>query len=209
MTRHMEGKSEIIEGIRRSLSECRLCQGLDRSGGLCIDKKEIGLNYMYPLNIPIKILFVAESPPKPGNGFFYDETSRNTLFRETVFDLINSAGFGPVTKLYEFNQKGYYLADAINCRWDKGKSQHLRTGVYLNCSKYLEQQINLFKPECIVAMGAKARNSLIFENVTRSIQGAGILPSNIVVMSFPLGVGRYMKETHAERVEKLRWISLK
>jgi hypothetical protein len=200
---------EIIESIKRLLRDCLLCEGLDRSGGLCLGKKEIGLNYMYPLEIPIKILFVAESPPKPGNGFFYDETSKKTIFRETVFDLINSAGLGPVKSLSEFNGKGYYLADAMNCRWDKGKSQNLRKGIFLNCSKFLEQQMNLLKPHSIVAMGVKARNSLKFENVARRIQALGLLPNNMVEISFPLGVRRYKKETQAERVEGLRKICLK
>jgi hypothetical protein len=110
------------ENIKRCVMECRLCNDFETKG-ICITHKEIGLNYAYPKKAPITILFVAESPPAQGKGFFYDESHNNTIFRDTLFEYINLAGLGPVHGLQEFNNKGYYLADAINCRWDKSKQK--------------------------------------------------------------------------------------
>ncbi|MFH1490810.1 MAG: uracil-DNA glycosylase family protein [Pseudomonadota bacterium] len=191
----------LSKSICRRVLECSLCNGLDGTGALCISQKEIGLNYQYPPNVPIKILFVAESPPKPGNGFFYDESTGRHMFRQRLFTLINAAGLGTVNSLREFTSRGYYLADALNCRWDKTKKKSLSSKIFKNCSRYLEEQIRLFRPCFIVAMGNKAKEAVNDRNVSKTIRELGIPDKNIIRMSFIL-VAR--TETDQERIEKLK-----
>ena len=185
------------------MKNCNICKGLDTKGGLCVDTKEIGLDYMFPKCIPIKIFFIAESPPAPGKGFFYDESSLNTKFREKLFELINASGLGLVNNLSDFNQKGYYLADAINCRWDKNKAKYLNKKIFSNCSIFLKQQINLFKPISIVVMGKNAKTSLRLKNVSSAIQRLNIQETNIVEMTFPLGICQNINETDEDRIKKM------
>jgi hypothetical protein len=88
---------------------------------------------------------IAESPPKPGNGFFYDQSSESK-FRDVLFDYINLSGLGFVNSIEEFSNKGYYLADVINCRWDKDKQKQISNKAAGTCAQYLAKQIGLFKP---------------------------------------------------------------
>ncbi len=202
----MKINQEQVSEIVKRVKACSQCDGIDKSGALCISEKEIGLGYMHPVEAPIRILFLAESPPRPGHGFFYDEKSQNTVFRRKIFELINLAGLGQVSDLRDFNGKGYYMADSINCRWDKNKKPALSKKIFRNCSIYLEEQLRLLRPQWIVAMGGKAKETLEFENVDRTLKELGT-SNNIISFSFPLGVGRYMTEKDDDRVRKLRRIS--
>lgn len=187
------------ERIKQSVIGCRLC-GDFGTKGLCIDQKEIGLKYTYPNTVPINILWVAESPPQPGNGFFYDQSVKVSRFRDALFDYINLSGLGPVYCIKDFNAKGYYLADVINCRWDKNKQSAVSKRVANTCAKYLAEQINLFKPRFIVFMGDVASGSMrnldVFEAIKQNQTLEGILEMSFI-MTTP-------KETKQERIEKLK-----
>lgn len=192
--------SEIVESICRRIRSCKSCTDLEKTGALCINNKQTGLSYMYPKNIPINVMFVAESPPKPGKGFFYDEQTKSPRFRNKVFKLINSAELGPIHSLKDFTDKGFYLTDAINCRWNKDEKKDLSIEIFRNCSVFLEDQIKLFKPRFIVAMGNKAKQALVFDNIKKTLGELRIPKKNIIKISFPL---RAANERDEERIEKL------
>lgn len=122
--------------------------------------KAIGLTYCEP-KVPLRILFVAESPP--ANGFFYDQ--KHNTFRNRLFFLINQADLHPkpLTTIKQFNERGYFLADAINCRWDKSGPAGKLTTIRNNCSEHLKNLIIAMKPQAIVLMGRHAR--LSFRNL--------------------------------------------
>lgn len=191
------------ESIRKRIRACDSCSDLDRTGALRINDKETGLSYMYPKYVPINVMFIAESPPRPGNGFFYNERTKYPRFRNKVFELINFAGLGPVHSLKDFNDKGFYLTDAINCRWDKDGKKDLSINIFRNCSVFLKDQIKLFKPRFIVAMGNKAKQALAFDNIARSLNELGIPKKNMIKISFPI---RAPNETDQDRIKKLRCI---
>ena len=191
--------NKLARRIAKAIQACKKCEGLEDTGALCIDQKEIGLDYIYPRKTPINILFVAESPPRPGNGFFYDLRYTSHMFRNKLFKLINESGLGPVCTLDAFRDSGYYLADSLNCRWNKPKRNYLPVRIFQNCSLYLAQQIDLFKPKYIVAMGNKASNSLSYPLVEEAINKIGMPDDNIIEMSFILVAPN---ETDAQRVEK-------
>jgi uracil-DNA glycosylase len=192
---------KIARRIKKSVHACKQCKDLDDTGALCIDQKEIGLDYIYPRKIPINILFVAESPPKPGNGFFYNPQNTNHKFRNKLFKLINESGLGSIDTLDAFTKRGFYLADSLNCRWNKSIKKYLSVKVFNNCSLYIAQQIELFKPKIIVAMGNKASISLSYPNVEEAIRNVKIPDDNIIRMSFILVASN---ETDAQRIEKLK-----
>jgi uracil-DNA glycosylase len=197
----MKVDRDMADSIRRRIRSCKACVDLDKTGALCMDDKQTGLSYMYPSKSPIRVMFIAESPPKPGNGFFYDEQTKHPRFRTKVFELLNAAGLGPVYSLKDFNNKGFYLTDAVHCRWNKTEKKELSIQVFRNCSVFLKDQIKLFKPRYIVAMGNKAKQALAFDHVMKILYELRIPGKNIIKISFPL---RATNETDRERVEKLK-----
>jgi hypothetical protein len=160
------------ENIKQNVMTCQLCSDFETKG-ICIKHKEIGLNYTYPKKAPITILFVAESPPAPCKGFFYDEIHNNTKCRDKLFDYINRNELGQLNTIDDFNNKLYYLADVINCRWDKSEKYKISKKdiniVVNNCSFYLVKLIRLFKPKIIVLMGEKAHDVAKNPEVYRAI----------------------------------------
>lgn len=194
-----------VKSICAQIKNCGACTGLDRSGALYMDEKQTGLYYMYPVHVPIDVMFIAESPPRPGSSFFYDEHTGMPVFRNKIFKLLNSAGLGPINSLREFTDKGFFLTDAINCRWDKSKKKNLPVRVFRNCSVFLEKQIRLFKPRFIAAMGNKAKQALTFYNVETAVRELGIPDENIIKMAFPL---RAVNESDEERIKKLKHLRM-
>jgi len=109
-----------------------------------------------------------------------------------------------VHSLKDFSNKGYYLADAINCRWNKSKKKYLKKAVFQNCAFHLAGQINLFKPKYIVAMGRIAQKIIRFNEPKTAINDLGISDTNIIEMSFILVASN---ETDEQRVGKLKAIN--
>lgn len=188
----------LIENVQK----CNSCLKTNNNQALQINHKEIGLSYYSPIKIPINIMFLAESPPKLGNGFFYDMNYPNSRFRNKLFSLINQADLGIINTLDDFNYKGYYLADAINCRWDKTVNNNLPEMVFKNCSIFLQRQIKLLKPKYIVAMGNYAHNSTTFPNINSLITQLKI---QVIKISFILTASN---ETDLEKIEKLKSIKV-
>lgn len=189
-----------VRRILVKVNECKLCLNY-ANVGIDILHKEIALKYINKIKIPIKVMFIAESPPKYGNGFFYDE-SQNSRFRNKLFKLINSSNLPKVSNISDFNLNRYYLADSVNCRWDKSYKTKLPNQILKNCSQYLENQINLLRPQCIVTLGNYANSSITIDNIRKIITNNEI---NIINMSFILTASN---ETDDERIKKLNSIIL-
>lgn len=179
-----------LKQISDSISACDLCKNY-KLPGLCIKQKETGLKYGYP-KTEVKILLIAESPPV--NGFFYDTETENRLSKE-VFKLLTLSGFGTINTLSDFDSAGFYLADSINCRWNKRESRNLPVSVYKNCFIHLKRQIDYFNPLAVITLGTRASESLL--KLTK-------YNFKILKLQFPFGVGKYMTETREERIDKLK-----
>lgn len=195
---NLNHKNKDARKILNKVNACNLCSAYTNVG-IDILHKEIALQYIKKLKIPVKIMFIAESPPKFGNGFFYNE-NQSSRFRDKIFRLINCSNLPKVKNIDEFNHKGYYLADSINCRWDKSFKKKLPIQVSKNCSIYLENQIRLIKPKYIVTLGNLANLSICLGNLKKIINNYRI---NIVNMSFPLTASN---ETDNDRIQKLNSI---
>lgn len=186
------------EGIalRDSIMSCNLCIG---TSGL----KETGLNYDFPKHRrKDTILLIAESPPV--KGFFYDKSIEYSRFREKIYKLLRESGFGNISSLQEFDNKGFYLVDTINCRWDKKINYKLHESIFKNCSYFLAAHIRLLKPKAIITLGKIAKEALWYENVKTEIDQLNIPFKNILALEFPLGAGKFKLETDILRIEKLK-----
>ena len=75
--------------------------------------------------------------------------------------------------------------------------------VFKNCSVFLENQIRLFNPRFIVAIGNKAKQALTFDHITKTLDELGTPKKNMIKISFPL---RAPNETDQDRIKKLRGI---
>ena len=182
--------SELSEKVR-ACDKCKgICEAIFPHG------KDIGIDYA-PLTPPIKIMFVAESPPGSADNFFYNSNAQDTRFRKRLFKLINESGLGSVHTLDDFNQHSFYLADAINCRWNKSEGsngkklfkQPTSTALKViakNCLPYLTAQIDLLKPQSIVFMGEMAKNASHQGAVQAAINSLGLRDSQLVRMPFIL-----------------------
>jgi uracil-DNA glycosylase len=199
----MNVEVEQVRRLRNAINGCYACLDLNEQGDLSVGEKEIGLSYLYPSRVPIRIFFIAQAPPKPGHGFFYDKTSRNPRFREKLFKLLNEAGLGPLENLADFNAQGYYLSDAVYCRWG---GKFIPKRIMTNCSVHLARFIQLFKPKFIAAMGNVAKGSLKLENVHDAIRSLNNPPGSVVEMSMIVTAS---SETDSDRVKKLRSIAQK
>lgn len=182
--------------LKKRILSCNLCT--DMSG-----LKENGLKYGFPKHeSKISILIIGESPPRI--GFFYDLTTKYSRFREKIFELLSKSGFGEITTLEEFESYGFYLVDTINCRWDKKMNHKLQKSTFTKCSNFLATQISILKPKAIITLGNFAREALWFENVKDEIDRLGIQFKNIITLQFPIGAGKYLTETDASRIRKLK-----
>jgi uracil-DNA glycosylase len=193
---------DSLASIRDKVLTCTRCEGLSQA--IYPFGKEIGLAYVRP-RIPTEILFVAESPPGRQGSFFYDNRSPEPRFRNRLFQLITKSGLGPVRTIEEFNEKGYYLADVINCRWEKSVSKNPNELVTIrqNCLGYLSDQIQILRPRGMVFMGAEARKALNTAEIGSLIRELNISRERIIEIPFILTAPVKTEDI----VEKMRVLS--
>jgi hypothetical protein len=171
------------------VNSCSKCEGICEAIGPY--GQDIGLNYVVPV-IPVEIFFVAESPPSMKGNFFYNEKATDTCFRKRLFNLINLAGLKTVNSTKEFNSRGYYLTDTINCRWNKNKkavkqpSQKQLDRITSNCINFLKIQLEALKPKSIVFMGKLAKKARRSKALMSVISELEIIDTRIIEIPFIL-----------------------
>ena len=210
----MEEYRRSLADVRSDVEKCDLCKRF-LSEAICLDPKKtghpptaIGLTYVKP-KTPLEILFIAESPPEI--GFFYDPASPNNAFREKLFKLLNKAtpwpsDLRPIVSIDDFNDRGYFLADAINCRWRKygDKSPGEKSGkklaipldkVLMECSGYLYWQIVNLMPRVIVLVGTTAANAY-YSIHERLRQSKDLDIQKVLVLQMPFILTAPVHEKH-------------
>lgn len=149
--------------------------------------RDIGLNYVVP-TVPVEVLFIAESPPANNLNFFYNQIAANTRFRNRLFTLINLAGLKPVQNINQFNTRGYYLADAINCGWNKAirpqPTQRQKTLILGNCLAYLEAQLRCLQPKAVVMMGNVAKMAGNKPQISKALAELNIPSERVIKIPF-------------------------
>jgi uracil-DNA glycosylase len=153
------GLKELIKKIE----SCKLCESIVFNGFVDVSEKPYIKYKVYEERVPntIKCLFIAESPPGDVNTFFYYPCTGNFL-REI---LLKSLGInaGGEEGLREFQRRGYFLIDAIECRVKKTGKGVIPLEVVKTCKTILLAKIELAKNrgvKKIVVLGSTALEAL-------------------------------------------------
>ncbi|RLF22200.1 MAG: hypothetical protein DRN15_07390 [Thermoprotei archaeon] len=104
----------------------------------------------------VKALIVMESPP-PGlkKSFFYNTNSPDRLRRNLAF-ILRLARTGDEV-IEWFRSRGLFITNAVKCR---PLSRERVSIMAKNCKFILRREVELLKPEVIIAMGLTARRSI-------------------------------------------------
>jgi uracil-DNA glycosylase len=113
---------------------------------------------------PVKVLFVAESPPGTSEGYFYDPEKHEgykEILRTELFRLLRIDGTGTDTRLAQFKKRAYFLSDAVKCRCDKGTRPQVPRSLATNCGRnWLMRELTLLKPDKVCTLGRAALMAL-------------------------------------------------
>jgi hypothetical protein len=152
------GSSKSAEKMDLSkLQSCIQCHRFE--GKIAIDKPYLRFQVEEKWRPnPVKVLFLAESPPWDKERYFYkqDMTGNGTNLQKELFRYLN------LTSLEDFRGRGYYLIDAIKCRLNKrGGKDHVPSSVLATCAgTFLSEEIRELKPPTIFVLGNSAKNAL-------------------------------------------------
>jgi len=85
-----------------------------------------------------QIIMITEAPPSDKKDYFYAEG--NPFYLQTTIQAFNDASVN-ISTMQEILDLGIYITTAIKC----GKTQYaISTNTVKNCSKILEEEVNLF-----------------------------------------------------------------
>ena len=148
-----------ISTLQRSVMQCRMCK-------LANTRKNIVFGEGNP---QAKLMFIGEAP-----GADEDETGRPFVGRagQLLTKMINAM---------QFTREEVYIANIIKCRPPFNRNPEPDEAAC--CMPYLEEQIRLVNPECIVLLGAIATRFLLkHEGAMGKIRGTWQSYKNIPVM---------------------------
>jgi len=109
----------------------------------------------------VKVLFIAESPPKDGNErYFYNEKTEGRL-KKKIFNLLDIREDTAEKGLQRFKERNFFLIDTLKCRLDKSKKKYIPQKVIKSCTEdFLQQEIDDLKPDKICILGRTALRGL-------------------------------------------------
>lgn len=109
----------------------------------------------------VKVLFIAESPPKDGNeGYFYNEKTEGRL-KDKIFNLLDIPEEKAERGLERFKQRNFLLIDTVKCRLDKSQGKSPPPYVIKRCAEnFLQKEIDGLKPDKICVLGRTALKGL-------------------------------------------------
>jgi uncharacterized phage protein (TIGR02220 family) len=144
--------------VHKEIENCRLCT---QYANIKIDfaEKPYVVFQVEKRWLPskVKVLFLAESPPWSRDRYFYKTgmTGNKTHLQKEVLNYLNLAS------LSEFKAKGYFLIDAIKCRLNKQKTEHVPAQVLGNCTnRFLQAELDRLNPCTIFVLGNSAKHAL-------------------------------------------------
>ena len=150
--------------------------------------------------IPIRVLWIAESPPAGGGYFYFDETGdRNHLFRETMKALdwwpekeTMSAGVDKTPYLKKFQKAGYFVVDLSYSPVNK-MEKHEREKVLGRNIPRLLNELEKLDPQRILIVKVTLFD-LLFPRIRETKFGSRVL--NMQSIPFPShgGQKRYREE---------------
>lgn len=116
----------------------------------------------------VKVLFIAESPPRNSEGYFYnpktDKNCKPTL-RVSLFELLEIGARNAESGLQEFKDRGFFLVDTIKCRCRKRSGSPPRSVIRTCATKWLPQELSHLRwPKRICILGKTAQLGLSMVN---------------------------------------------
>jgi len=208
------GLKELIKKIE----SCKLCESIVFNGSVNVSEKPYIKYKVYEERIPntIKCLFIAESPPGDVNTFFYYSYTDNFL-REILLKFLG-INAGREEGLREFQRRGYFLIDAIECRVKKTGKGTIPLEVVETCKTILSAKIELAKnrgAKKMVVLGSTALEALrmlrftelVGKSVTRNcgevVESRGF---KIFILPLPARRGtKYVEQCYTDKViDRLR-----
>lgn len=104
----------------------------------------------------VKLLFIAESPPRRDPYYFYNDKTMGDLKRE-LFKLLNIHEGDAFSGLRKFRENGFFLMDTVKCRCDKRGRSSIPQIIVQTCSRnFLGREIDELKPQKICVLGKTA-----------------------------------------------------
>jgi len=204
------GLEELIEEIK----SCDRCKNIAFNGFVNVSEKPYVKCGVYKTRIPdtIRCLFIAESPPRDVNTFFYYPYTDNFL-RERLFRFLGIHADGE-EGLREFKRRGYFLIDAIECRVNKVGKGAIPREVINNCLNFLSAKIELARTrgaKKIVVLGSTALEALktlgfnelreksVAKNCGEVVESKGF---EIFILPLPAKRGvKYTKQCYTDEVK--------
>ena len=143
-----------------SIHACIKCKSIKSNMKVVTQEKKIPSDYgIVPKDI--KIFFVAESPPTSGRYFYHDGPPVST-FRIRLLRMLVEIGLLKNPDLQEFKNRGYYMADTVRCPFQKANNNATPPDPAVkNCRPFLIQEISLYKPKVICALGKTALKAFL------------------------------------------------
>lgn len=109
---------------------------------------------------PIEVLFLAESPSKDRQVYFYDKTC-GTGLSKYVLEFLGITQGTKTQRLEEFKRRGFFLTDTISCIYKKKRSGGIPLElIRFSVKEILKQEIENLAPKTIVVLGGTALSGL-------------------------------------------------
>jgi len=153
-----------LEELIGKIKSCDRCKNIVFNGFVNVGEKPYIKYGVYGGRVPdtIKCLFIAESPPGDERTFFYYPYTGNFL-RERLLGFLGIRAVGGEEGLREFQERGYFLVDAVECRVKKTGGAAIPLEVINNCLNFLSAKIELARTrgaKKIVVLGSTALEAL-------------------------------------------------
>ena len=143
------------------IAACQECINLDCADRLKTNEKPYVVFEVAEKWLPkgsVNVLFVAESPPWNGEQrYFYNtlKTGKRGGLRKEILKWLG------LPSLDSFKNEGYFLIDAIKCRFNKSEKSNVPKQILSKCSnKFLAEEIRSLRPKTIFVLGDSAKKAL-------------------------------------------------
>jgi len=208
-----------LEELIGKIKSCDRCKNIVFNGFVNVGEKPYIKYGVYGGRVPdtIKCLFIAESPPGDERTFFYYPYTGNFL-RERLLGFLGIRAVGGEEGLREFQERGYFLVDAVECRVNKVGKGTIPREVINNCLNFLSAKIELARTrgaKKVVVLGSTALEALkmlrftelVGKSVTRNcgevVESRGF---KIFILPLPARRGtKYVEQCYTDKViDRLR-----
>ena len=179
---------EVARALRSAVEKCGLCR--------CVDKPVVKYRaYEKWLPDRVRVLAVTESPPpSTSSSFFYNLATFDRL-RLSLKTILGVRDMDDYEFLRLLRDKGVFITNAVKCR---PLSRREIPAMRRRCTWVLKRELELLKPERIIAMGKTASASL------SEVLNVRITEKVVYTLSYRLGGVELVVAPHPNYVFRFR-----